>query len=245
MAWKRSRVRIPSGPPATGQHLRVSTPPLRVIQFNMRGKVQIGALALLLIAAVTTILWMVREYRRGKDAIQLSYTRSVKKRDIVDAARNALSALDDAELREQNYILTGETVYSEAYADDIRNWQDELAALELVARNDPATPLVQDFSKAGTRTLSELALILSLYDRTGRDAALDRIRKGSVIVYLDQARNNVAKIQEVDGGAFDLASQIVNKSLSSLRRLAAAAVVLFFLTVIGTVFFMLEIARRR
>jgi CHASE3 domain sensor protein len=216
-----------------------------LIQFDMRRKIEIGLLISLLIAAVATILFVVREYMQGRDASRLSYTRSVKKRDIVDAARNALSALTDAELRSQDYVLTGETVYSEAYADDIRNWQDESAALDLVARNDPAAPLVQDFSKAGTRTLSELAAVVSLYDGTGRDAALERIRKSSGVVYLDQARSSVARILEVDGGALDGTSQIVTRAVSLFRRLAAGAVALFFITVVGSLLLMLEMRRGR
>ena len=106
-----------------------------------------------------------------------------------------------------------------------------------------AVPLVQEFSKSGTRTLSELAMVVSLYDRTGRDAALERIRKSSGIVYLDQARNSVAKIQDVDGGPFDLTSRTVTSVLSYFRRLLAGAVVLFFLTVTGTILQMLEIRR--
>jgi CHASE3 domain sensor protein len=197
----------------------------------MRRKIQLCSALLLLIAGVSTMALVVREYRRGRDASNLLYTRSVKKRDIVDAARNALAALNDAELREQNFVLTGETVYSEAYADDIRSWQDEFATLELVAEKDPATPLVKDFSKAGTRTLAELALVASLYEKSGRDAALDRIRKSAGIVYLDQARNTVAMILSVDGGAADGTGQITTRAVSYLRRLAEGAAVLFFLAV--------------
>src|SRR5271170_6499246 len=102
----------------------------------MRRRFQIGAAAFLMAAAIATIVLAGREYRRDKDACQLLYTQSVKMRDIVDNANNALSALIDAGIREQDYVLTGETVYSEAYADDIRNWRDEYAALELVAAND-------------------------------------------------------------------------------------------------------------
>src|ERR1700683_2996435 len=154
---------------------------MRRYMLNMRRKFQIGTAALLLIAAGATMVLDVREYRRGSDGYSRSYTRSTKKHDIVDAARNALSALADAELRVQDYVLTGETVYSEAYAGDLRTWEDESAALELVAANYTATPIVQDFSKAGKRTLSELALLLSLYEKSGREAALDRIRKSSGI----------------------------------------------------------------
>ncbi len=196
-------------------------------------------------AALVTMAFVIREYRRGRDASQLMYTRSVKKRDIVDAARNALAALNDAELREQNYVLTGETVYSEAYADDIRTWQDESATLQLVAEKDPATPLVKDLSQAGTRTLAELALVVSLYEKSGREAALERVRKSSGIVYLDQARNSVAKILEIDGGVADRTAQVIRRASSSLRRLAAGAAVLFCLTVIGTIFLILDVRRKQ
>jgi CHASE3 domain sensor protein len=219
-------------------------PCIRVKRLTSPRKIQTAAI-LLLIAAVGMLALVIHEYLRDRDACQLLYTRSVKKRDIVDAARNAISALNDAELREQNYVLTGETLYSEAYADDIRTWQDELASLQLVARNDPATPLVEDFSQAGTRTVSELTLVVSLYEKSGRDAALERIRKSSGIVYLDQARSNVAKIQEIDGGANDLTRQMVTRTLSYFRRLAAGAAALFFLTVTGTLFLMLKMIPNR
>jgi hypothetical protein len=56
---------------------------------------------------------------------------------------------------------------------------------------------ITDFSQAGTRPVSELALIVSLYEKNGCDAALERIRKSPGIVYLDHARNNVAKIRDI------------------------------------------------
>jgi CHASE3 domain sensor protein len=214
-----------------------------MIQLDMRRTNGIFSV-LLVVAAVATLALVVREYLRARNVTQLFYTRSVKKHDILDAAQRAFAALNDAELREQYYVLTGETVYSEAYAEDIRNWQDEYGALELVAEKDPATPLVQDLSKAGKRTLDELALISSLYDKGGRDAALERIRKGSGIVYLDQARNIAAKIQEVDGGAADLISQrLTRNAVSALLRLEAAGGALFTLTVTATLLLFVESRR--
>lgn len=210
----------------------------------MLRKIQIGSIAALLLAAIATMMLVVRDYRRNRDASRLLYTRAVKKHDIIDAARNALAALSDAEIREQNYVLTGETVYSEAYANDVRTWADEFAALELEAKNDPATPLVQDLSKAGTQTLGELAVVVSLYEKSGREPAVERIRKGSGTVYLDKARDSVAKILEVDGVGAEGSTPIVNRALSSLRRLWEEATVLFALTVVSTVFLILGIRRK-
>jgi CHASE3 domain sensor protein len=208
-------------------------------------KIQTAAAVVLLIASAATLVLMISEYRRGSDGSRLLYTRSVKKKDIVDDARNALAALSDAELRVENYILTGETVYSEAYAEDIRSWQDESGSLLLVATNDPATVYAQDLVKAGTRTVSELAALVSVFEKSGRDPALDRIRKSAAIVYLDQARNSLAKIEEFDGGPVDLTMPIIIRSLASLRRLAEGGVALFLLAVAGAVLLVLEIRRGR
>jgi hypothetical protein len=60
------------------------------------GKIRTGAALLVAIAAAATFTLAIREYRRASDALRLLYTQSVKKKDIVDAARNALSALNDA-----------------------------------------------------------------------------------------------------------------------------------------------------
>jgi CHASE3 domain sensor protein len=214
-------------------------------RFIVSRKTRTVAALSVLAAAAATLTLAIREYRRAGNAVGLMYTQSVKKKDIVDAARNALSALNDAELRAQNYVLTGETVYSEAYADDLRAWQDESASLVLVARNDPATPLAQDLSKAGTRTLNELALVVSLFERSGRDAALERIRSSGAIVYMDQARNIVAKILEVDGRDVDGTYRLINRALSSFRRLAAVGGVLFLLVAAGILLLALEARRER
>src|ERR1700721_3145849 len=98
----------------------------------MQKKIQTVAV-LLIVAALVIVLFAAREYRRERNSSQLGYTRYVKLHDIDDSARSSLAALQDAEVREQNYVLTGETVYSEAYAASVRDWQDEIGTLELVA----------------------------------------------------------------------------------------------------------------
>jgi CHASE3 domain sensor protein len=196
------------------------------------------------VAAVAVLGLVVREYRRDSDACRLLYTLEIKKRDIVDAARNALAALEDAEVQAQDYALTGETVYKVAYIKDTQTWQDESGALGMVGVNDPATPLAQDLSKAGTRTLNELAAIVSLCEESGRDVALDRIRQSSAIVYLNQARDSLAEIQQVDGGPGDGNQRLTNTVVSSQRRLTAGASALFALTMAGTLLLIVELRRR-
>jgi CHASE3 domain sensor protein len=191
------------------------------------GTLQIVAV-LLSVAALITLLLVVREYRLHRDASQLLYTRLVKSRDVAIAARSAISALTDAEIREQYYVLTGETVYSEAYADDTRKWQDEFAALELVAVKTPSSPLVHDLSEAGGRTLDELAQTIAISDKDGRDAALARIRKGSGLVYLGKARDLAVQIEHLEEEALDDSSKMLTLlGLRAIERIAAASIALF------------------
>ena len=140
----------------------------------------------------------------------------------------------------QDYVLTGETVYSEAYAEDVRSWQDESASLTLVATKDSATEFAQDLSKAGTRTMSELASVVALFEKNGREPALDRIRKSTAIAYLDQARNSVTKIEDYDGGRIDQTMPIIITSLKALRRLAEGGAALFMLVAVGAVLLVLD-----
>jgi CHASE3 domain sensor protein len=153
--------------------------------------------ALLLIAASLTVAFAFRQYSRDKERAKAGYTNLIKQHDIVDAARNAFNALQDAEVREQNYVLTGETTYSEGYASSIRDWQDEIGTLVLVAEKDPSTPLARDIATAGDRTVKELAAIMALYEEGAHEKALDLIHKGSGIVYLDQAHEGMDKIIEI------------------------------------------------
>ena len=93
-----------------------------------------------LVGAFIILAFVGWKYRRDRVRYQNVYTLTVKKRDISDTARKAMSALQDAAMRQQGYALTGETAYSEAYAEDVREWQDEFGTLEIVAEHDPATP---------------------------------------------------------------------------------------------------------
>jgi CHASE3 domain sensor protein len=210
---------------------------------NSRRTIQAIAV-LLLAAAVVTIVMAGREYRRDVNSLQNKYTGTVKKRDIIDAARNALSALQDAEAQMHNYVLTGETVYSEAYAEDIRTWEDESGTMEVEAQHDSSTPTVSQFAKDGARVQTELALIASLADKGPRDAALERIRKGSDIVYLGQARALLMTLQGLTGFSADETDQsLIRETLKSEKRLIWGAAALFCTTFAGAILLLLEIRR--
>jgi len=203
------------------------------MRVSLNTTLRVGA-ALSMLAAVTVTALAWHEYTRGKDRYQLEYTRATKERDIADTAGNAFSALQRAELSAQDYILTGETAYSEAYTKAIRDWQDESATAGLVSQRNASAPLVQDLLRSGTRVLNELAQIVDLYDAKSADAALTRVRKGAAFVYLEQGHDSVEQILEIAGQGANRADRaFVTRAFDVQRRLLEAAVCLLFFTVIG------------
>jgi CHASE3 domain sensor protein len=190
---------------------------------------------LLLAVAVATLALFGWEYRRENARFQNLYTRSVKKRDISDTSRRAISALQDAELQAQLYVLTGETAYSEAYADNLMEWDDEFGTLQLVAQHDAGEGFAKDLSRTAMRVLDELAALVALQDKGAHDAALTRLRKGSAIVYLEQSRKVIAQFQQFDGLQADELDQALVRGVgSALHRFLFAALLLFGIVLAGT-----------
>jgi CHASE3 domain sensor protein len=201
----------------------------------VRKKIQICNFIVLGIA-LAVMLMALREYRRSRDASRLLYTQTIKASDILDAARNAISALADAEVRADSYVATGVTVYSEAYADDIRVWQDESGALALVAAKGVAGSFIQEFSQAGNRTVDELNVIMALREKQGREAALERSAKASAVAYLDKARMIANAIQMNSGGsAITLNRTFIDRTVAAIDRLTLTAVLLFFVTLASVI----------
>jgi CHASE3 domain sensor protein len=184
-----------------------------------------AATVLLLGAAIVVMAVVARAYWRDRNFYERAYTEIVKSRDIVDTSRNAVSALQDAESQALGYALTGETSYSEAYAEDIRVWQDESGTLEVEDIHDQ---MVKDLSMSGARTIDELAAVISLRDEGSTASALDRLRKGSAIVYLEQARKVEDKLREASrSAANDNDRRIAMTAPARHRHLAEGAGALF------------------
>lgn len=200
----------------------------------MRATIRIGSVVLL-VASMAIAFLAYRQYRYGGNNVRKAYTRAVNNNDIVESARKAFTSLSDAELRAENYVLTGETIYSEAFREDQRTWEDESGTLEAIARKGHLLSLSEDFSKSGKRTMDELVAVVALYEKSGRDPAIDRIRKSSSIVYLDQSQKALTEmVRELGGGT--TGSNIVQvrgiAAITRLTQLAAALFAIAFITAI-------------
>jgi CHASE3 domain sensor protein len=204
----------------------------------------IATAGLLVIAVGVVAVFSIREYGRQRDSADAAYTRLVKRSDRIAATSKAVDALQDAVLREQGYVLTGETVYYEAYSASSGEWQDQVSALGIQAANTSAAPLVQELAQAGDRAVKELGLVVALYDQGSADKALARLRKGAATVYLDQTRVIATKILDADQDQVGYSDQqLTIASVFPFLRLAKRAGVLCFLALIGALLLIFE-ARR-
>jgi len=207
----------------------------------MRNRIQIVS-ALLIVASVAVALFTALSYLRERDYLRLVYARVIESQDIVDTARNALAALEQAEIHGQSYVLTGQAAYSKAYAGDASEWQDEIGTLAVLAANDKALSPVKDLTSTGDRALKELGAVISLYDGGSRDKALESFRNGSGVVALDQARSIAGKILTA---AHDKLSSDAKRIPNGIRRrfVLASAAALFCLALIGAVLLLFETRR--
>lgn len=190
---------------------------------------------MLLLASVATMLLVLRQYRYGSSVIKRAYATVVDNHDILDSARKAFASVADAELRAENYVLTGETVYLEAFKDDQRTWQDESGTLDVVAQKGHLKALSQDLSKSGKQTMDELAAVIAIYEKSGREPAVERIRKSSSIVYLDQTQKALAAIVGEVGTGVEGNSRAVTRTISSVTRVAAFAGALFGIAFVAAI----------
>jgi CHASE3 domain sensor protein len=108
--------------------------------------------------------------------------------------------LRNAAFDEQNYLLTGDATWSDAYGKDVATWNDEHATLRLVAANDRMLPSVDTVESNGKRAVEEMEAVMSVIEQSGRNAALARLRMGTALRLINKARDGNSQIQDVYGG---------------------------------------------
>jgi signal transduction histidine kinase/CheY-like chemotaxis protein len=100
-------------------------------------------------------------------------------REIVTALATLQQTVTDAETDQRGYILTGDSVYLEPFAEALRLVPGQLATLRDLMRSMPdRQPRLADLERAINAKLSELRATINLYKERGADAALAVVRFG-------------------------------------------------------------------
>jgi PAS domain S-box-containing protein len=103
--------------------------------------------------------------------------------------RQAVIALQDAEISQRAYLLSGEAVDLEPYERARLRIETGLRQLEAASADDPdATRQVREFRAAAAEKLQLIAATISTYQLYGRESALALERTGAGRVTTDQIR---------------------------------------------------------
>jgi CHASE3 domain sensor protein len=207
-------------------------PRIQHVPIGMRKRTRLVAVAVLLAGSAAIVAGAWREFRKQTRQADRFYTSRTKLQDRTVALREAMDSLQDAELREQDYVLTGETVYFEAWRKSTQKWRDEAGVLAVQSSDPGFTEMVRELTESGDRVVAEMTAIISTYDAGSHDKALERIRKSSAITYLDQVREKAALLerfddQEAESTAYTL---MASQPLHALAKYLAA---LFALMLVG------------
>jgi signal transduction histidine kinase/CheY-like chemotaxis protein/CHASE3 domain sensor protein len=128
-------------------------------------------------------------------AIAHSNSASRQQRLVVDSyetlslMRQAIIAVQDTEIGQRAYLLSGEVVDLQPYERSRLRIETELRQLEAAAASDPDTmQQVREFRAAANEKLEQLNSTINTYQLYGRDAALAFERTGAGRMTSDQLR---------------------------------------------------------
>lgn len=201
--------------------------------------IRFGAALLLLAAIAVTILAFLR-HRESYRQLRSAYAAAVTAHDIADSARDAFSSLSDAQIRAENYVLTGKASYFDAFKEDVRSWEDASGTLAAVAATGPSVAPAKEFLKTGTRTRDELDSVISLYQTAGRQPAMERIASGSSTICLDQTRKHLTETLDTVTGGLEGATPVLGRGLRSTGRQWIYAFALFSIACAATILLLLD-----
>jgi PAS domain S-box-containing protein len=139
---------------------------------------------------LTTILWYSQKAISDRDAARFWETHT---REVLLVVEQTLSALQDAESSERNYVITARTQYREAYEAGRANVAVSTTRLaKLTEDNAIQQSRIGTLQKLVTAKLAELAETVALISAGDRDAAL-------AIAVSDQGKELTDKVRKVLG----------------------------------------------
>ena len=211
----------------------------------MRIANRIGAFLLAVALAVLVLMIVaIRSDQATDDRLDIEAARIA---DTADTARNALSALKDAETGQRGFLITGKESYLAPYYDGLRAFDENAARLRRLTADDP------ELSAALSRVLAladlkrgEMAFGIEGLRSKGREAAAGQVSEDAGKIYMDEIRTRVDRILSAEevARARNAAASARLKAYGRAKTLLGAAA-LFTLTLLGAVFLSIEIRYER
>ncbi|MBP2230453.1 signal transduction histidine kinase [Azospirillum agricola] len=184
-----------------------------------------GALALL--GIVTMSGWLAESTRQYSQAVGRMTAIRV-------AAGTLLSQLQDAEIGQRGYLLTGDRQYLKPYEAATTAVDDTIARLHGFAEGEDAvaSDILDRLAVLATAKRTELAETIALMETGRRDEALAVVRTGRGMRLMDEARQALADL--ITPADAQLAAQLAAMNgQARMSRWVAALGGLFILLVVG------------
>ena len=185
----------------------------------------IGAAALLAIVGAT--FWQVNKTAEYSEAVTAA-------RDIRSSTRNLLSWLQDAEIGQRGYLLTGRIEYLVPYTQALGQIPAESRTMHAAVESDPMLRrLIGQIDAATAIKLAELKETTELMKAGQRDEALAIVNADRGKAAMDQARATFDQIIAEAEGRIDASLAGQRAAMSGLRALTIAGAIVIFV-VLGT-----------
>ncbi|MCG5238744.1 CHASE3 domain-containing protein [Azospirillum doebereinerae] len=183
-----------------------------------------GALTLLAIVAMSG--WLAESTRRYSQAV-------ARMTEIRVVAGNLLSQLQDAEIGQRGYLLTGDRHYLQPYENARNAVGGTVARLRRVNEGEAGTAGVVDrIGSLAVAKLEELEQTIALSEAGRKDEALAIVRTDRGMRLMDEARRSLADLIGQADAQLDAQVTAMGEQ-ASLSRWVATLGTLFILLVVG------------
>ena len=167
--------------------------------------------------------------------------------DVSDTASAALSALKDAETGQRGFLITGKESYLGPYDAGLRDFDTAMAKLRQLSAAEPElSALISHMADVGAKKRAELSVTIDLFRAKGQAAAFEHVSTGIGKQYMDEIRETAGTVVSVEDAAYDRDRRAAAQAETATHwKSLASVVVLFLLTLMGTLLLSMEIRYER
>ena len=143
---------------------------------------------LILACMIGAVLWFVASEQADAQDMRRSL-------EVESELLGMISTLTDAETGQRGYLLTGNEAYLEPYRKAQDRFGPQLAALgALLAGNPVEARALEAFGRVAREKLDELGGTVATYRAGSKEQAIDRVRSGAGMAFMEQAREIIGRL---------------------------------------------------
>lgn len=154
-----------------------------------------AAASLLLITGV--MVWHLREFKNHAEAIQ-------QKNRVLDTVQRVQANIQEAEMAQRNYVLTGDAYFLENYRGRIEALPDSLQRLRELVASSEQKDRIDELNEEVRRRMALISRSIALRRVEGQDAAVRHILDGRGIEAMAHIRHLIGEIRSEENARLAL-----------------------------------------